>query len=61
LDGSDGLKWYLVERDDHPEIVSPSDKTRTAMRGDCLGVETKAHAFELRRKAYDEKIPLDAL
>lgn len=60
LDGSDGQKWYLVERDDHPEIIHPITKVQ-AFRGDCLSAETKAQAFGLRRQAYDEKIPLDAL
>lgn len=60
LDDSDNQNWYLVERNDHPEIVHPYTKV-AAMGGDCLGVETKAQAINLRRQAYDEKIPLDAL
>jgi hypothetical protein len=60
LDSSDDQNWYLVERDDHPEIVHPITKI-PANCGDCLGVKTKAQAIALRREAYDEKIPLDAL
>lgn len=60
LDASDDQNWYLVERDDHPEIIHPHTKV-PARSGDCLGVETKAQAAALRRQAYDEKIPLDAL
>jgi len=58
LDG--GTKWYLIERDDHVDIVSPVTN-EPARRGDCLRVPTKADAINLRRQAYNERIPLDTL
>lgn len=61
LDEGDGeTLWYLVERDEHPEIIHPYTK-EPAHSGDCLGVKTKADAIAMRRYAYSEKIPLDAL
>jgi len=59
-EGGGETLWYLVERDEHPEIVHPYTK-EPSHAGDCLGFKTKADAVAARKDAYAQKIPLDAL